>query len=110
MACYVLRRTLGTSKTTGKSFMEVLSEAFHNYTGIMVAFLLVETQSGQDIVSDEDMEGAEPDRLTALFRIFFTATVLQLSKVYDWQEKLLLPMTIEAHIHIVAKQPLEPLN
>ena len=60
-----------------------MREALPNYNAIMVAFLLVETQSGQDIVSDEDMEGAEPDLFTALFHRFFLRLAREASSTYD---------------------------
>ena len=84
-------RTPGTYKDYGKSFMEVWSESFYNYTAIMDAFF------GR----------VAPDLQLALLR--FYGVILQLSKVYDWQEAV-LPMAIEVHTHIVAQQPLDPKN
>ncbi|MCJ1423227.1 hypothetical protein MMC29_001109 [Sticta canariensis] len=84
-------RMPGTYKNYGKSFIEVWSEPFHNYTAIMDAFF------GPVV----------PDLQLALLR--FYGVILQLSKVYDWREAV-LPMAIEVHTHIVTQQPLDPKN
>ena len=77
-----LRKTSGSYKDYGNSFYEVWSEAFINYTSILVSLF-----------------GATVSRLQAAPTPFYDL-VLQLSKVYDWNEAL-LPMAIEVHSQIV---------
>ncbi len=84
-----LRKTSGTYKDYGSSFYGVWSEAFINYTSIMVSLF-----------------GATAPHLQAAL-IQFYGLGLQLSKVYDWKEAL-LPLAIEVHSHIVTQQPSDP--
>ena len=84
-----LRKTSGTYNDYGSSFYKVWSEAFINYTSIMVSLF-----------------GATAPRLQAALTQFY-GLVLQLSKVYDWKEAL-LPLAIEAHSYIVTQQPSDP--
>ena len=86
-----LWKTLGTYKDFGKSFHEVWSEVFRNYTTILV-FLL-----GKEA----------PDLHTALAE--FHSNIYELSTVYKWQEAV-PPMAIEAHLYIVAQQLIHPLT
>ncbi len=82
-------QTSGSYKDYGNSFYEVWSEAFINYSSILVSLF-----------------GATVPRLQAALTQFYDL-VLQLSKVYDWKEAL-LPMAIEVHSHIVTKQLTDP--
>lgn len=84
-----LRKTSGTYKDYGSSFYEVWSEAFINYTSIMVSLF-----------------GVTAPGLHAALTQFY-GLVLQLSKVYDWKQAL-LPMAIEVHSYIVTQQPSDP--
>ena len=77
-----LRKTSGNYKDYGNNFYEVWSEAFINYTLIMVLLF-----------------GVTVSRFQAALTRFY-GLVLQLSKVYDWK-KALLPLAIEVHSHIV---------
>ena len=72
-----------------KEFHEVWGEAFINYTAIIVSLFGKEA----------------PTVHTALTQ--FYGNILQLSKVYEWQEAV-LPMAIEVHTHIIAQQPSDP--
>ncbi len=81
-----LRKTSGIYKNYGSSFYEVWSEAFINYTSIMVSLF-----------------GATAPRLQAALTQLY-GLVLQLSKVYYWKEAL-LPLAIEVHLYIVTQQP-----
>ncbi len=81
-----LRKTSGTYKDYSSSFYEVWSEAFINYTSIIVSLFR-----------------AMAPRLQAALTQFYDL-ILQLSKVYDWKEAL-LPLAIEVHSHIVTQQP-----
>lgn len=84
-----LRKTLGIYKDYGNNFYEVWSEAFINYTSIMVSLFK-----------------ATAPRLQAALTQFY-GLVLQLSKVYDWKETM-LPLAIEVHLHIITQQPSNP--
>lgn len=84
-----LRKTSGTYKDYGSSFYEVWSEAFINYTSIMVSLF-----------------GTMPPRLQAALTQFY-GLVLQFSKLYDWKEAL-LPLAIEVHSHSITQQPSDP--
>ncbi len=86
-----LRKTSGTYKDFGKSFFKVWADAFHNYTTILV-FLF------RRKVSDLHSVLAE-----------FNTNIYEHSTMYDWQEAV-LPMAIEAHTFIVAKQPSDLLK
>ncbi len=86
-----LRKTSGICKDFGKSFYEVWADAFHNYTTILVSLL------GREI----------PDLHSALAE--FYTNICELFTMYEWQEAV-LPMAIEAHTFIVAKQPTDPLK
>lgn len=77
-----LRKTSGSYKDYGSNFYEVWSEAFINYTSIMLSLF-----------------GHTAHRLQAALTQFY-GLVLQLSEVYDWKEAL-LPLAIEVHSHIV---------
>ncbi len=81
-----LKKNSGTYKDFGKTFYEVWSEAFINYTGIMVSLF-----------------GSTSPELHAALTIFY-GNILQLARVYEWQEAV-LPMTIEVHTHVVSQQP-----
>lgn len=81
-----LRKTSGTYKDFGKSFHEVWGEAFINYTAILLSLFGKEA----------------PNLHTAITQ--FYGNILQLSKVYEWQEAV-LPMAIEVHTHIISQQP-----
>ena len=72
----LLRKNSGTYKDFGKSFYEVWSEAFITYTSIIV-FLF----------------GATAPDLHSIITIFSTK-ILQLAKVYEWQEAV-LPLAID---------------
>jgi hypothetical protein len=84
-----LRKTSGTYKDFGKSFHEVWSESFLNYTSIMVSLF------GK----------TAPDLHAALSA--FHNDIYQLSRVYEWQDAL-LPMTIEVHTYITTTHPSDP--
>ncbi len=84
-----LRKNSGLYKDYGNSFYEVWSEAFINYTSILVSLF-----------------GATVLHLQAAFTQFY-GQVLRLSKVYDWKEAL-LPMAIEVHSQIVTQQSTNP--
>ncbi len=84
-----LRKTSETYKDFGKSFYEVWADVFHNYTTILVSLF------GREV----------PDLHSALAE--FYTNIYKLSKVYEWQEAVLL-MAIEAHTFIVAQQPTDP--
>lgn len=83
------RKSSGSYKDYGSSFYEVWSDAFINYTSILVSLF-----------------GTTAPHLQASLTQFY-GTVLQLSKVYDWKEAL-LPLVIEVHSHIVTQQPSDP--
>ncbi len=84
-----LRKTSGAYKDFGKSFYEVWADAFHNYTTILVSVF------GREVL---DFHSALAE---------FYTNIYELSTVYKWQEAV-LPMAIEAHTFIVAKQPIDP--
>ncbi len=84
-----LRKTSGTYKDFGKSFYEVWADVFHNYTTILVSLF------GREV----------PDLHSALVK--FYTNIYELSKVYEWQEAVLL-MAIEAYTFIVAQKPTDP--
>ena len=79
-----LRKTSGTYKNFSKTFHEVWSEAFHNFTTILFSLFGKEA----------------PDFHTAPEEFF--SNIYKLSTVYEWQNAV-LPMAIEAHSYIVAK-------
>lgn len=81
-----LRKTSGTYIDFGKSFHEVWSEAFINYTAMLVSLFGKKAPSLYPVLTQ------------------FYGNILQFSKVYKWQEAL-LPMAIEVHMHIIAQQP-----
>ena len=81
-----LRKTSGNYEGFGKSFYEVWADAFHNYTAILVFFF------GREV----------PNLHSALAELY--TNIYELSTVYQWQEAV-LPMAIEAHTFIIAKQP-----
>lgn len=84
-----LRKTSGTYKDFGKSFYEVWSEGFHNYTSIMVLLFAPNTAE-----------------LNVSLNPFYN-NILQLSQVYKWQEAV-LPLAIKVHTHIILLQPSDP--
>ncbi len=84
-----LRKTSGTYKDFGKSFYEVWADAFHNYTTILISFF------GKEV---RDLHSA---------LVEFHTIIYELSTVYEWQEAV-FSMAIEAHIFIVAEQPIDP--
>ncbi len=84
-----LRKTSGSYKDYSHSFYKVWSEAFINYTSILVSLF-----------------GATVPHFQATLTQFY-GLMLQLSKVYDWKEAL-FPMAIEVHSHIVTQQPIGP--
>ncbi len=86
---FKLRKTSGTYKDFGKSFYEVWTDAFHNYTTILVSLF------GREV----------PDLHSALAEFYIN--IYELSTVFEWQEAV-LPMAIEAHTFIVAQQPTDP--
>ncbi len=86
-----LRKTSGTYKDFRRSFHEVWSEAFHNYTTILVSLF----------------EKEALDLHTALAE--FYSNIYELSTVYEWQDTV-LPMAIEADLYIVAQHPKDLLR
>ncbi len=84
-----LRKTSRIYKDFEKSFYDVWSDAFHNYTTILVSLFSKEAL-------DLHITLAE-----------FYKNVYELSTVYEWQEEVLL-MAIEAHTYIVSQQPIDP--
>lgn len=86
-----LKERSGLYRTFGKSFYDVWSESFTNYSLIMASLF----------------GPTSPNLHFALIR--FYGDVLQLSKVYDWHEAL-LPMAIQLHSYIAAKGPSDPAN
>ncbi len=81
-----LWKTSGIYKDFRKSFHEVWSELFHNYTIILVSLFGKEA----------------PGLHTALAE--FYSNIYELSTVYEWQDKV-FPMAIEAYLYIVAQKP-----
>lgn len=81
-----LWKTSKVYKDYGSSLYKVYSEAFINYTSIIVSLFRATSHRFQVT-------------LTQFYRL-----VLQLLKVYDWKEAL-LSLAIEVHIHIVTQQP-----
>ena len=73
-----LKKNPGTYKDFGRSFYEVWSDAFINYTSILASLF------------------------GAIIKIFYT-NILQSAKVYEWQEAI-LPLAIEIHTHITFLQ------
>ncbi len=86
-----LRKTSVTYKDFGKSIHEVWSEAFHNYTTILVSLF----------------EKEAPDLHNTLAELH--SNIYELSTVYEWQDAVLL-MAIEAHSYIVAQKPIDLLR
>lgn len=84
-----LRKTLGLYKDYGSSFFEVWSEAFINYTSILVSLFRAIAPCLQRSLTQ------------------FYGLILQLSRVYDWK-KALLPLAIKVHSQIVTHQPSDP--
>lgn len=80
-----LKKNPGTYKDFGRSFYKVWSDAFINYTSILATLF-----------------GARAPDLHASLTIFYT-NILQLAKVYEWQEAI-LPLAIEIHTHITFLQ------
>ncbi len=77
-----LRKTLSTYKDYSSGFYKVWSEASINYTSIIVSLF-----------------GAMASQLQGALTEFY-GLVLQLSKVHDWKETLLL-LAIEVYLHII---------
>ena len=84
-----LRKTSGNYKDYVNNFYKVWSEAFINYTSIIVLLF-----------------GITAPRFQAAVTRFYSL-VIQLSKVYNWKEAL-LPLAIEVYLHIVTLQPSYP--
>lgn len=85
------RKTSGSYENSGNLVHEVWSQSFLNYTSIFIAIF----------------GNIAPGLDASMFR--FYSAILQLSKVYKWKEGL-LPLAIEVHSHILAKQPTDPKN
>ncbi len=83
---FKLRKTSRTYKDFGKSFYKVCADFFYNYTTILVFPF-----------------GREVPHLHSALAEFYT-NIYELSKVYKWQETVLL-MAIEGHTFIFAQQP-----
>lgn len=77
-----LRKTFGIYKDFGKSFYEVWSESFLNYTSIMVTLL-----------------APSMAELNVAFNSCY-GNIFQLSQVYEWQKTVFL-LAIEVHMHII---------
>lgn len=77
-----LQKISGTYKDYGNNFYKVWSEAFINYTSMIISLF-----------------GATVLHLQAAFTQFY-GLVFQLSKVYNWK-KALLSLVIKVHSHIV---------
>lgn len=78
-------------KAFGNSFDEVWSEAFINYKSILISLF-----------------GATVPNLHLALANFYI-NILQLAKVYEWQEAV-LPLAIKIHSHIVCLRPSDPSN
>ena len=84
-----LRKTSRIYKDFGKSFYDVWSDAFHNYTTILVFLFSKEAL---------DLHTARAE---------FYSNVYKLSTVYERQDAV-LSMVIEANTYIVSQQPIDP--
>ncbi|MCJ1468533.1 hypothetical protein MMC07_007162 [Pseudocyphellaria aurata] len=84
-----VKRVSCTYKDFGDSVHDIWSEAFLNYSMIMVSLF------GSTV----------PDLHAALSQ--FHLQVLHLSRIYQWKEAI-LPLVIDAHKHIVTYHPLDP--
>jgi hypothetical protein len=84
-----LRKTSRTYKDFEKSFHEVWSESFLNYTSIMISLF-----------------GKTALDLHATLSAFHN-DIYQLSRVYEWQDAL-LSMTIEIHTYITITHSFDP--
>ena len=80
-----LKKNARTYKDFDKSFYDVWSEGFINYTAIPVPLF-----------------GATVLDLHAVLSIFYTK-IPQLAKVYEWQEAI-VPLAIEIYTHITFLQ------
>lgn len=86
-----LRKISRIYKDYSSSFYKIWLKAFINYT-LIIVFLF----------------GLTTPWLQAALAQFY-GLVLQLLKVYNWK-KVLLPLAIEFHLHIIIKQPSDPSN